>query len=257
LTDANWNASNATFVAGNMAPVDPRIDWTVGRDGVPYKDRGPHAPSWVRAAGYGGPYNAKKNAHEETSGSESAVGWVPTQLNGVNIHIFRYADMLLLLAEAHVEQNNLEAARTIVNEIRTRAGARAQGPGRVAGAANRAAIAVPIDDASITWADYQIGLYTTPFASQDAARTAVRYERRLELAMEGQRFFDLRRWGIADQTINAYLTGVAGGAENARRIQLDNAEAFTARHRWYPIPSIQVELSRVDGTPRLTQNTGW
>ena len=256
LTDPNWNASNANFVGGNMAPVDPRLDWTVGRDGVPYKDRGNHTSTWIRAPAYGGPYSPKKNAHEETSGSESTVGWVPTQLNGVNMHIFRYADMLLLLAEAEVEAGLLPNALTIVNEIRARAGVRAQGPGRSGGAASRALMAVPINDASITWADYEIGLYPA-FADQATARTAVRYERRLELAMEGQRFFDLRRWGIADQVLNAHLTGVAGGAENTRRSHLANSEVFAARHRWFPIPAIQIELSRVDGTPRLTQNTGW
>jgi hypothetical protein len=100
-------------------------------------------------------------------------------------------------------------------------------------------------------------LYTTPFADQNAARTAVRYERRLELAMEGQRFFDLRRWGIAAQTLNAYLTGIAGGAENARRLQLRSAEPFAARHAFYPIPSIQIELSKAAGGAGLKQNQGW
>ena len=71
-------------------------------------------------------------------------------------------------------------------------------------------IAVPINDPSITWATYRIGPYTTPFADQASARIAVRNERRLELAMEGQRFFDLRRWGIAEPTLNAYINGVGG-----------------------------------------------
>lgn len=247
LTDANWNASDATFTSANLAPVDPRLDWTVGRDGVPYKDWGPHAPGWIRAPAYGGPYSPKKNAHEKASGAEATVGWAPGQENSVNIHIFRYADMLLLLAEANVEAGSLEEARTIVNQIRTRAAQRAQGPGN-----DRASIAVPLNDPSITWATYKIGLYTTPFASQSAARTAVRYERRLELAMEGQRFFDLRRWGIADQTLNAYLA-----AEKSRRLYLAAAEAFSSRHNLYPIPAIQVELSKVNGSPKLKQNTGW
>ena len=264
LTDANWNARNATLTSATLTPVDPRLDWTVGRDGVPFKDWGAHAPGWIRSPAYGGFYSAKKNVHESTSGAMSTVGWVNTQLNSVNIHIFRYADMLLLLAEAEVEGAGgvLENARTIVNEIRARAAVRAQGPGRVGGAADRASIAVPINDPSITWAIYRIGQYTTPFADQAAARTAVRYERRLELAMEGHRFFDLRRWGIADQVLNAYLTGTpaslgGGGAENTRRPYLAAAEAFTSRHYLYPIPFIQIELSRVGGVERLTQNTGW
>ncbi len=246
LSDPNWNSNNANFTSTNLAPVDPRLDWTVGRDGVPYKDWGPHAAGWIRAPAYGGPYSPKKNAHEKASGAESSVGWVPTQLNSVNIHIFRYADLLLLLAEAEVEAGVVENARTIVNEIRTRAGKTAQGPGT-----DRASIAVPINDARITWATYRIGLYTTPW-TQAEGRERVRAERRLELAMEGQRFFDLERWGIAAATLNAYVA-----VEKNRRLYLAGAEAFTARHRYYPIPAIQIELSKANGQNTLTQNPGW
>jgi hypothetical protein len=165
----------------------------------------------------------------------------------MNIHIYRYADLLLLLAEANVEAGSLEEARTIVNEIRTRAGVAAQGPGT-----SSSNIAVAIDDPSTTWADYQIGLYPGPWTDQAAARTAVRYERRLELAMEGHRFFDLRRWGIAEQVINDYLA-----VEGTRRPFLTAATAFTARYNLFPIPPIQIELSRVEGEDRLQQNSGW
>jgi hypothetical protein len=248
LTNASWNARDANFTAAqSTTAVDPRLDWTVGRDGVPYKDWGPHAPGWIRAPSYGGPYSPKKNVHEKASGAESVVGWGPAAQNSVNIHIFRYADMLLLLAEANVEAGSLEEAREIVNEIRARAGQRVQGPG-----ADRATIAVPIDDPSITWATYRVGLYNSPWTSQDEARTAVRYERRLELAMEGQRFFDLRRWGIAEQVLNAYLA-----VERNRRLYLAGAEAVAARHLLFPIPAIQIELSKVGAESRLTQNTGW
>ncbi|MEO7857139.1 MAG: RagB/SusD family nutrient uptake outer membrane protein [Gemmatimonadaceae bacterium] len=251
-TNPNWNASSANLTASATTPVDPRLDWTVGRDGVPYKDWGPHAPDWIRSPTYGGTYSNKKNMHEKSSGAQSTVGWVNTQLNSVNVHIFRYADLLLLLAEAEVEAGSMENARTIVNEIRARAAVRVQGKGT-----DRASIAVPIDDPSITWATYRIGPYLTPFADQASARTAVRNERRLELAMEGQRFFDLRRWGIAEQTLNAYINGVAGGSEKSRRLQLGNAALFAARHAVFPIPAIQIELSKGGASGGLKQNTGW
>ena len=254
LSDPTWNSNSANFTAANLAAVDPRLDWTVGRDGVPYKDWGKHAASWIRAPAYGGTYSPKKNAHEKTSGAESSVGWVPTQLNSVNIHIFRYADLLLLLAEAEIEAGDPNLARDIVNEIRTRAGVTVQGPGvDAAGLANRAFIAVPINDPSITWATYRIGTYDTPWTGQQAlARDRVRAERRLELAMEGQRFFDLRRWGIAETTLNNYIA-----VEKNRRQQLGTADVFSARHRWYPIPAIQIELSKANGQNTLTQNPGW
>ena len=241
-----WNARDANLDAAASATMllDPRLDWTVGRDEVPYKDWGNHARNWIRAPAFGGPYSPKKTAYESASGAVSNVGWTNTQLSSMNIHIYRYADLLLLLAEAEVEVGSLEAARTIVNEIRARAGVAAQGPG--------SPMTVPIDDPSITWADYEIGLYTVPFANQAAARTAVRYERRLELAMEGHRFFDLRRWGIAEQVINDYLA-----AEGARRSFLTAAAPYTSRYNLYPIPALQIELSKVEGTDMLVQNTGW
>jgi hypothetical protein len=256
LTNPNWNASNANLTASASASktVDPRLDFTVGRDGVPYKDWGPHASDWIRSPTYGGVYSAKKSMYEKSSGAQSTVGWTNTQLSSVNVHIFRYADLLLLLAEAEVEAGSMENARTIVNEIRTRAGARAQGPGVVG---DRATVAVAIDDPRITWAIYKVGLYTAPFADQAAARTAVRAERRLELAMEGQRFFDLRRWGLAESTLNAYLNGVAGGAEKTRRSQLAASATFAARHAEFPIPNIQVQLSKGGEGGGLKQNPGW
>lgn len=248
LTDPNWNARNTNLSGSASAALalDPRLDWTVGRDGVPYKDWGLHQPGWIRSPAYGGPYSPKKNIHEKASGAESSVGWVPTQLNSVNIHLFRYADLLLMLAEAEVEAGTLANATALVNRVRARAAVRAQGPGTA-----RGNIAVPINDPSITWAVYRVGQYPV-FATQAFARTAVRYERRLELAMEGQRFFDLKRWQIADQVLNEYVA-----VERTRRPYLTAAQAFAARHYLYPIPAIQIELSKVDGQERLTQNTGW
>ncbi|MBW3627934.1 MAG: RagB/SusD family nutrient uptake outer membrane protein [Gemmatimonadetes bacterium] len=244
---ARWNASSAEFEGGNMAPVDPRLDWTVGRDAVPYKDWGPHESSWIRDLANGGPYSPKKNVHEKTSGAESKVGWVPTALNSMNFHLYRFADLLLMLAEAEVEAGNLEAARQIVNRIRERAGAVAQGPGT-----SSSNIAVPINDPSITWADYEVGLYTTAWTNKDFARSAVRYERRLELAMEGHRFFDLRRWAVIEPVLNEYIQ-----VEQTRRPYLKAASQVTGRHKLFPIPSVQVALSNVDGAFTLQQNPGW
>jgi starch-binding outer membrane protein, SusD/RagB family len=248
LTDPNWNASDDNFAAGNMAPVDPRLDWTVGRDGVPFKDWGPHESSWIRDPANGGPYSPKKHVHEDASGAESSAGWVPTQLNSVNQHLFRYGDLLLMLAEAEVEAGSPESARQIVNEIRARAGVAAQGPGT-----STANIAVPLDHPSITWANYRVGLYNTPWADQAFARRAVRYERRLELAMEAERFFDLTRWGTAPEVLNEFIA-----VERRRRPYLAAAATVSERHRLWPIPPTQITLSTLpDGTSPLQQNPGW
>jgi hypothetical protein len=258
LATSPWNANNANLVAGSTVPVDPRLDWTVGRDGVPFKDwpsepdiEGIHRANWIRDPSYGGPYSPKKHVHEAASGAQSNVGWTPTQLNSVNIHLYRYADLLLLLAEAEVEAGSIDNARLIVNQIRTRAGVVAQGPGT-----STANLAVPIDDPSITWANYRIGTYPS-FPNQEFARAAVRFERRLELAMEGHRFFDLRRWDIVSpgsfaEVLNSYIQ-----VERTRRPHLTAADMVTGRHSAFPIPPVQIELSKVGGENRLTQNDGW
>jgi len=270
LAGPAWNAPvpDSNFAAGVVRPIDPRLDWTVGRDNAPYKDWGVHKRSWIRDASYSGPYSPKKHIHEasDAATNENNVGWVPTQTNNVPIHIFRYADMLLLLAEAEVEVGTLANALAIVNQIRARASQTAQGCGsadttvtnRYPSCVGNTTMAVPLvqaaayDSLTVPWAVYRIGQYAS-FPSQPFARQAVRYERRLELAMEGQRFFDLRRWGGADTTIANYIA-----SERTRIPYLTLATAFTLpKYARYPIPTVQIELSRVGTVDRLVQNPGW
>jgi hypothetical protein len=219
-------------------PVDPRLDWTVGRDGVPYKDWGAHAPGVDPRPAYGGPYSPKKNVHEKASGAQSTVGWNPTQLNSVNIHIFRYADMLLLLAEAEVEAGSLENARAIVNEIRTRAGVRVQGPGT-----DRATMAVPINNPRSP------GRVPRRPVHHAVRQPGGRPQRRPHRAPAGARdgrpalLRPAARWG------NGYLA-----VERTRRPHLAGASPVTDGHRLYPIPAVQIELSRrgdAEAEPRL------
>ncbi|HVH30165.1 MAG TPA: RagB/SusD family nutrient uptake outer membrane protein, partial [bacterium] len=267
-----WNANNNTVTAGAAAWLDPRMDWTVGRDNVPYKDWGLHNSTWIRDAVYSGPYSPKKNVQEKACGTscQSTVGWNSPQLNNVHIHIYRYADALLLLAEAEAMApgGSLDSATAIVNQIRARAGKTAQGCGTTSDTVvtktyptcltvtSLAPMAVPLaptatGDSLITpWAKYRIGMYPT-FISQATALQAIRYERRLELAMEGKRFFDLRRWGM-DSVINNYVT-----TEKTRRAFFTGAAVFGAQHHLYPIPQIEIDLSRVSGACTLTQNPGW
>jgi starch-binding outer membrane protein, SusD/RagB family len=275
FSDNTWNVRNTNYIGSLADTVDPRLDWTVGRDAVPYKDWGLHDGSisgkWIRAPGYGGPYSPKKNAHERASGAQSPVGWNATQLNSVHTHLFRYADLLLLLAEAEVERGTIANAQAIVNQIRARAGQTAQGCGGAGTAAALAALVakypkcagdtrltVALNDTTIGWATYRVGQYTTPWPDAATARTAVWYERRLELAMEGQRLFDLRRWGsaTAQQTINQYLS-----VEKLRRTYKSVQVPYGPKNDYYPIPQIQIDLSKVNcGCPdslRLKQNPLW
>ena len=254
LSDPNWNSDNRDLRAAVTATInfDPRLDWTAGRNGVPFKDWGLHDSTWIRNIPNGGTYSAKKNVHEKASGAQSSVGWVNTQLNSVNIHILRYADILLLLAEAEAQTGDYTNAMIHTNMVRTRAAAKAQGPGT-----SSANIAVPINDPSITWAKYVINPYPASYFTAATALNTIKTERRLELAMEGQRFFDLKRWGEMETTIAAYFNGVGGGNEKSRRTWFSSAEMPVAKHLNYPIPTTQVEISKVNGEVRVPQNTGW
>ena len=274
IASGAWNnpTPDTNFAAGNFRAIDPRLDWTVGRDNVPYKDWTTHNRSWIRDASYSGPYSPKKHVHERSSDGENNVGWQATQTNDVPMHIYRYADALLLLAEAEVEVGSLANALAIVNQIRARAGKTAQGcgiPGADTIVTNRyptcltdstiRAMAVRLDSVGPTldtlrtpWALYRIGLYPS-FPSQAYAREAVHIERRLELAMEGQRFFDMRRWGGADTVVTNYRT-----KETTRIPYIAAAATFTLpKYLYYPIPSTQIDLSELGGTPQLCQNVGW
>ncbi|HMQ63209.1 MAG TPA: RagB/SusD family nutrient uptake outer membrane protein [Flavilitoribacter sp.] len=223
--------------------MDPRVDWTVGRDGVPFLTYGTHGPEWIRARAWAGPYSAKKFIHDP--GENAASSWSNQQLSTINIPIIRYADVLLMLAECEVELGNLERARELVNMIRQRAAGCAQGPD---GDADD-----NIKDPGITYAKYDVGTYNSAWTNQTAAREAVRFERKLELALEGHRFFDLRRWGIAKDYINNEYLAV----EKTKRTYLEDSGGFEDRHWLYPLPTVQIQLSKVDGVPQLKQNPGY
>ena len=176
-------------------PLDPRLDWSVGRRGIPYLDWGDHNSNWVRDQSYGGPYSPKKMVYYQAeSGSGNQVGYWGGGLSANNYSFVRYADVLLLRAEVAVNEGDLNKARELVNEVR----ARAANPDNW----------VKRDDGSNA-ANYVISEYPenhSAFANKEAAIKTVQYERRIELAMEGHRFFDLVRWGIA-QTDHRCLSG--------------------------------------------------
>ncbi len=240
--DGSWNDAEYDPASD---PVDPRLDWTVGRDGVAFLDWGIHEAGWIRDRAWAGPYSIKKTVYEQASGAGSAVGWAPYQLNSLNRHLLRYADVMLLLAEAEIHQGDLDGARDLINQIRTRAGQGAQGP-------DGGPMVVPINDASITWATYSVGTYPAGGWDATTAMEALKMERRLELGMEGHRLFDLRRWGDAITVLNDYIA-----VESTRRNYLTAAFTFEEKHMLFPLPVTQIEVSKVEGEDRLVQNPGW
>ncbi|MBC7828156.1 MAG: RagB/SusD family nutrient uptake outer membrane protein [Chitinophagaceae bacterium] len=229
-------ASTAPFTP-DAGTLDPRLDWTVGRRGLPFHDWGLHPGAvWIRDQGNGGPYAPKKNAYYKTQEKKLTDGtnWA-TGLTAINYKLMRFADVLLMAAEAEIDGGGTpEKAREYINLVRARA---AQPSTFVPGAA----------------ATYLIGLYATPFPDLATARSAVRFERKLELAMEGHRFFDLVRWGIADVAINAFLT-----YEKAKLSAGYGSATFTkGKHEYYPIPQRQIDLQASGGAQTLVQNPGY
>jgi hypothetical protein len=230
--DMNLETSDPfTPDAGNL---DPRVDHTAGRRGLPYLDWQDHpGKAWIRNQGNAGPYSPKKYvyAKSEQGTFQDNSSWTPGY-TGINFMIIRFADVLLLAAEAEIEAGSLEKAREYVNRVRTRAmnSKIKRGDGSMA-------------------ANYVIDIYKTPWTDKDAAKAAVRFERKLELGMEGHRFYDLVRWNTVQAELDAYLdydskilVAAFGGAK------------FTEKHKVLPIPQDQIDLV---GKETLIQNPGF
>lgn len=174
---------------GYRGNADPRVDFTMARIGLPFRGH-LYTRRWCRAYDTYGEFSGKKWLVEPES--DQMVRGFPWGASNLNFIFLRYADIILLYAEALIEQNkNLDVARQHINMIREKA-ARSVDP-----------FYSPVDvNPMIT--TYKVGEYISAGWTQDYARKAVRMERRLELAMEGHRWFDLCRWGIAVETMNAY-----------------------------------------------------
>ncbi len=227
---------NGTFSLSNVdGNVDPRLDFITGRPTIRYKTYTERPCGlWVRNTGdYG--YNNTKRFWLSPESADANHGW-PWGASGLNWQIIRYADLLLYKAEALIEIGDaagLEQARTLINRIRQRA-------------ANSAYVK-DFNDPTIDAAHYKIGLYPAEGWTQEYARKALRTEMRLEKAMEGERFFDLVRWGIAKETMNNYFA-----AEKDNRTYYQNA-SFETGEEYCPVPVAQYNFS--GGI--YTQNPGY
>ncbi len=221
----------------DAGPVDPRLDWSIGRRGIPYLDWSIHPGlDWIRDQSFAGPYSPKKFIFYKSQ--DKTLTDVSSWTNGysaINYNIIRFADVLLMAAEVEIEVGSLETARTYINRVRTRA-------------ANRTTWVKAPDGTNA--ANYVISNYTTPFASKEAARTAVQFERKLELSGEGHRFYDLVRWGNAAQVLNAFI------AYESQRLPTGYAGArFTAgKDEYMPIPQTQIDYQ---GRDVLKQNPNY
>ncbi|MBN1158793.1 MAG: RagB/SusD family nutrient uptake outer membrane protein [Bacteroidales bacterium] len=224
-------ASTDTSIA-----VDPRLDWTVCRPDLPVKDFGMWKPAYIRDMVYGGPFFANKILHWN---SEDAIARTNTG-NTMNYHVIRLADVILMYAECLAENNKWEDARDYVNMIRL-----------------RAKDSDVVMNGALRGANYRIDEYPVEqFDSKDEALQAIRFERKLELALEGHRFFDLARWGAsyAKQELDAFTD-----YEQNKIAHYALAAEFNVNRVYFPIPLTQIQTAGKDenGEDYLQQNTGY
>ncbi len=217
-------------------PLDPRIDHSIGRRSIPYLDWIAHpGKNWIRKQDYAGPYSPKKYIYYKSQ--EGSLTDASSWTRGyalMNYTIIRFADVLLMAAEAEIEAGSLDKALEYVNQVRARAA--------------NSDYWVKNPDGSNA-ANYQIELYGS-FASKADATKAVQMERKLELSGEGHRFFDLVRWGIAADELNAYLQ-----YESKYLVTKFGGASFTSgKNEYYPIPQTQIDIQ---GSDVLSQNPGY
>ncbi len=206
--------------------LDPRIDHTVGIPGRPFKYRNTvneagdmiYNFSWARDPGvYGYFGNMKEQQAPDCSCYVKEGPFVGTSKN---IEFIRYADVLLFKAEALIQMNQVDDGIGLINEVRRRAAASTQRQ-LDAGASDI----------------YNIGEYPMGMSKEEGLK-ALMFERRLEFGMEGPRFFDLVRWGIAEPVLNAYLD-----VEKTRKDFLSSAKFTAGRDEYYPIPQREIDFT--------------
>jgi hypothetical protein len=177
---AEWAFDSVVYVhyAGRL---DPRLDWSVGRRGIPYWDWGRHTGrDWIRDQTYAGPYSPKKQVYKQSQeGIYTEVGNWTSGYTANGYRMIRYADVLLLKAECEARTGTDDLGLGEVNAIRTRA-------------ANPDGF-VKEEDGTTPAANYAIGLYPA-FPDAQFALKAIKFERKLELGQEGHRYYDLQRW---------------------------------------------------------------
>lgn len=209
--------------------VDPRVDHSLARPGIPYLDLGIY--NWTpREASVYGPYSPKKRMISKNSPYILSAWPYVTVLN---YYVIRYADVLLWKAEAEIEGGSLEEGRKYINAVRKR---------------TKNSNYVKTLKGNQDAANYKIEIYSTSFNNKQEAREALQIERRLEFAHEGHRFFDLVRWGIAAEVMNNYFK-----REIQIRSHLVNAQFIEGKNEYQPIPQSQMDLSQGD----MVQNPGY
>lgn len=205
--------------------TDPRLAHTVGIIGMPFKYdvNRIYDSTYARVPGVYGYILGMKD--QELPTSPAFRQYQAFFSIARNTDQIRYGDLLLMKAEALIETNQLGEALTIINKIRQRAG-------------STASTSRLVDKNGAPTGKWNVGQYQT-LGSQDNARKILRWERRLELAFESKRFFDLVRWGIAGQVINDFFN-----YEKNYRDYLKDGKFTPGRDEYLAIPQAQITISQ-------------
>ena len=251
LLDESWKTNHITNPTGanigqpiGNPSVDPRLDHTVGRPGILFKNHHIMQVDYIRDLTYAGPYFSKKHIAEPEG--FGVGGW--GNLSANNLRIMRLGHVILWAAEAKMELGKLEESRALINRLR----ARAANPAGFVPGATQGATRPEYTLTGTPGANYNVGQYTEAWTSQATARQAVRYETRLETAMEGNSFFDLQRWGVQNEVLNDYLA-----RESKYRVYLQGKKFTSPKNEFYPIPTYAIDRSFKDGEATLTQDPNY
>ncbi|HKJ30368.1 MAG TPA: RagB/SusD family nutrient uptake outer membrane protein, partial [Balneolales bacterium] len=230
------NSSIKDSVDFQNQTVDPRLDYTVGIPTHPWKDdpNFVYEKSWARTPDVYGYYSSMKEAQLPSCSCLKKVG--PFYADSKNTVIIRYADVLLWKAEALIQLGRQNEALPLINKVREQA--------KNSKGSLKYSNGKPISDYHIE--TYKPGVNCT--WTKDYALKALHWEDRLEFAMEGKRFFNLVRWGIADSVMNNYFN-----TEKARHQFLSNGHFQKNKDEYLPIPQNQINFSH----GLYKQNYGW
>ena len=234
--------------------TDPRLDVSAGRFDTPFWDwTVPNQLSgWIRDVGNGGLYmNKKMIPRKADKGSLSNT--TQTASTAKNFHVIRYADVLLWYAEALIELGQHQEAGQYINQVRARAAngyLKAVDPATMLETTSSYVLDDKVNgtQGANAAANYRVGLYPdSQFSTKEKALEALRWERRIELCMEGHRWFDLARWGIASEVLNDYV-----GYEKQ---YLTKFSTSVYSPKWVTLPIPYNEIIKMDGV--LVQNENW
>ena len=231
------NFADADYTVGSNQTVDPRLFVTVGVPGTPYMFNASfmmaETNAWSRSGGTFG-YFVSLKQNIDPALTDIYLFLCDSQwASSMNRIVFRYADVLLMRAEALAQLNQTSEAITLVNQVRERA----------AGMASNSIVSNYPTKYGI---HYAVGKYSGSYSKEDAMKI-VKMERRLELAMESERFFDLVRWGDAATVLNKYYTS------ESEKMNFLSGSLFTAnKNEYLPVPWEQMAASN----GHYTQNCG-